>query len=155
MIDICKKEKIKYEDNALALISQASDGSMRDGLSLLDQALAYGNYNLTTKQIENMLGTIDINYSINLFVAIFNQDKEQLHEALKEVDELYPDYSSILNSMASLLQEIAFKQVTDKTDKTTNLDIIESIAMNQEPDLIQLLYQIALHQKGTWRLHQA
>lgn len=147
MIDICKKEKIKYEDNALGLISQASDGSMRDGLSLLDQALAYGDYNLTTEHIENMLGTIDINYSINLLVAIFNQDKEQLHEGLKEVDELYPDYSLILNSMASLLQEIAFKQVTDKTDKTINLDIIESIAMNQEPDLIQLLYQIAITSK--------
>ena len=76
MIDICKKEKIKYEDNALALISQASDGSMRDGLSLLDQALAYGDYNLSTEQIENMLGTIDINYTINLLVAIFNQDNE-------------------------------------------------------------------------------
>ena len=147
MVDICKKEKIEYEDNALTLISQASDGSMRDGLSLLDLALAYGDYNLSTEQIENMLGTIDINYTINLLVAIFNQDNEQLSEALKEVDELYPDYASILNSIASLLQEIAFKQVTDKTDKSNNLDIIESIAMNQDPDLIQLLYQIAITSK--------
>ena len=155
MIDICKKEKIKYEDNALGLISQASDGSMRDGLSLLDQALAYGDYNLTTEHIENMLGTIDINYSINLLVAIFNQDKEQLHEALKEVDELYPDYSLILNSMASLLQEIAFKQVTDKTDKTINFDIIETIAMNQAPDLIQLLYQLAITSKRAIEIYSS
>lgn len=147
MVDICKKEKIKYEDNALNLISQASDGSMRDGLSLLDQALAYGDYNLTTEQIESMLGTIDINYTINLLIAVFNQDKEQLHLALEEVDKLYPDYSSILNSIASLLQEIAFKQVTDKNDTTFNVDVIDSIANNQDQDLIQLLYQIAITSK--------
>ena len=95
MTEICKEEGIEFEDKAIDMISQASDGSMRDGLSLLDQALAYEDYNLTANQVSMMLGTIDSNFALNILAAVLSQDKSGLTEALDAVDQLYPDYSDL------------------------------------------------------------
>ena len=84
MTEICKEEGIEFEDKAIDMISQASDGSMRDGLSLLDQALAFEDYNLTADQVSTMLGTIDVNFALNILSSVLTQDKNNLIEKYSE-----------------------------------------------------------------------
>jgi len=148
--EICDQEKIQYEDRALELISEIADGSMRDGLSLLDQALAYEDYSLSTEQVSQMLGTIDNKYPQNILSAILSQDKDALLDSLNAVDELYPDYKSLLDTMASLTQSVAFLQVIGSRENVSSNDqaqFLENIATNYSPELIQLIYQISITAK--------
>jgi len=150
MTEICKEEGIEFEDKAIDMISNASDGSMRDGLSLLDQALAYEDYNLTANQVSTMLGTIDSNFAINILATVLSQDKKGLMEALNAVDQQYPDYSDVLDTIASLAQSIAFHQVIGSSEKTNfkeNDQLINKFAEEYSPELIQLIYQIAITSK--------
>jgi DNA polymerase-3 subunit gamma/tau len=150
MTEICKEEGIEFEDKAIDMISQAADGSMRDGLSLLDQALAFEDYNLTADQVSTMLGTIDVNFALNILSSVLTQDKNSLIEALDAVDQLYPDYSDLLDTIASLTQSIAFHQVIGSSEKTNSNDnnpIIGNFAETYSPELIQLIYQMAITSK--------
>ena len=150
MKNICDQENINYEERAIELISAMADGSMRDGLSLLDQALAYEDYNLTTEQVSSMLGTIDNKYPLNILQAILSQDKQILVETLEAVDELYPDYNGLLDTMASLTQSVAFLQIieTDQVvDNKGETQLLTTIADSYSPELIQLIYQMAITAK--------
>jgi DNA polymerase-3 subunit gamma/tau len=123
---------------------------MRDGLSLLDQALAFEDYNLTADQVSTMLGTIDVNFALNILSSVLTQDKNSLIEALDAVDQLYPDYSDLLDTIASLTQSIAFHQVIGSSEKTNSNDnnpLIENFAETYSPELIQLIYQMAITSK--------
>jgi len=150
MAEICDREEVTYEDTALDLISQTADGSMRDGLSLLDQALAYGDYSLTSDQAKLMLGTIDINDIVGLLSAVLNQDSVDLNQRLQDLDELYPNYNSLLDGMASFIQKIAFIQLSSDYTDNPNLDnakTLRDFAGSASPELIQLLYQISITSK--------
>ena len=74
MKEILDAEKIKYEEGALSIISKSADGSMRDALSLLDQALAYEDYELSENNVIDMLGLIDNKYALAIIQSILNQD---------------------------------------------------------------------------------
>ena len=148
--EICDQEKIQYEDRALELISEIADGSMRDGLSLLDQALAYEDYSLSTEQVSQMLGTIDNKYALNILSAVLSQDKDALLGSLNAVDDLYPDYKALLDTMASLTQSIAFLQVIGSREDLSSNDqaqFLENTASSYSPELIQLIYQISITAK--------
>ena len=73
MKEILDAEKIKYEEGALSIISKSADGSMRDALSLLDQALAYEDYELSENNVIDMLGLIDNKYALSIIQSILNQ----------------------------------------------------------------------------------
>ena len=150
MAEICDHEGATYEDQALDLICQSADGSMRDGLSLLDQALAYGDYSLAIDQVQLMLGTIDINDIVGLLAAVLNQDSVALNQGLIDIDKAYPNYKYLLDGMASFLQKIAFFQVSnDDIDNPNpeNTQTIKDFAESASPELIQLLYQISITSK--------
>ena len=151
MKEICEAEKdVDYEDNALMILSKAADGSMRDGLSLLDQALAFEDYSLTSNQVELMLGTIDVNNIFGLLTSIINQDPVTLNQGLKDLDDLYPDYKSLLDNMASILQQVAFLQITgnNKLNREQEMDkAVINFATEIQPEVIQLLYQITITSK--------
>ena len=151
MKEICDAEKdVDYEDNALTILSKTADGSMRDGLSLLDQALAFEDYSLTANQVELMLGTIDINNIFGLLTSIIDQDPVTLNQGLHDLDDLYPDYKSLLDNMASILQQIAFLQIigNNKLDSEQEVDkAVIDFATKIQPEVIQLLYQITITSK--------
>jgi len=151
MKEICDAEKdVDYEDNALTILSKTADGSMRDGLSLLDQALAFEDYSLTTNQVELMLGTIDVNNIFGLLTSIIDQDPVTLNQGLHDLDDLYPDYKSLLDNMASILQQIAFLQIigNNKLDSEQEVDkAVIDFATKIQPEVIQLLYQITITSK--------
>ena len=145
--NICDQEQVKYQDKAIELISKMADGSMRDGLSLLDQALAYEDYSLSTEQVSEMLGTIDNKYALNILSAVLSQDKDALVDSLNAVDELYPDYKGLLDTIASLTQSVAFMQVIGLRDNDSINDdneFLQEIASSFSSELIQLIYQISI-----------
>ena len=146
MKEILDAEKIKYEEGALSIISKSADGSMRDALSLLDQALAYEDYELSENNVIDMLGLIDNKYALSIVQSILNQDSDLLKEQLDGLDSKYPSYNDVLDNIASIAQEIAYLQVLDASKVDVQDEIIE-LSNNHSPELIQLIYQIAINSK--------
>lgn len=105
--NIALKENINYEEHALALLTKASEGSVRDALSLFDQAAAYSNYNVTSAHVQNMLGLVDRSYIFAIFEAIMRGDSQK---ALTIYNEQYENGAApiaILNGLAELTHKIS------------------------------------------------
>ena len=127
------------------------DGSMRDALSLLDQALAYEDYELSENNVIDMLGLIDNKYALSIVQSILNQDSELLKEQLDGLDSKDPIVNDVSDNIASIAQEIAYLQVLDASKVDVQDEIIE-LSNNHSPELIQLIYQIAINSKNLLRL---
>ena len=146
MKDILDAEEIEYEEGALSIISKSADGSMRDALSLLDQALAYENYKLSEANIIDMLGLIDNKFALSIVQSILNQDPEMLKDHLELLDSKYPNYSDVLDSIASITQEMAYLQILDASKVDAQTELVD-LSSSHSPELIQLIYQIAINSK--------
>jgi DNA polymerase-3 subunit gamma/tau len=152
---ICEAEKIDVEPAALNLIARAADGSLRDALSLLDQAIAYCGGKVEELPVAKMLGTIDRDHVIRLLTLLGAQDAAGIIDALASIDEQFPDYSRLLEDIARVLQRIAVYQVvgpTDSEDEVSDEQLAELSAVLPAAD-VQLFYQIAL--MGRRDLHLA
>ncbi|MDH5629876.1 MAG: DNA polymerase III subunit gamma/tau [Gammaproteobacteria bacterium] len=137
---ILKDESITFEEAALEIISKAADGSMRDALSLLDQAIAFCNQDIKADQVAEMLGAIDKKYVYQLFEALISSDVELLMEKIRHIAEYTPDYNELLIEWLSLLHEIAVYQATQSSDDK----MIVSLAGQITPADLQLFYQLSL-----------
>jgi DNA polymerase III subunit gamma/tau len=104
---ILEAEGVDYEPAALALLARAADGSMRDGLSLLDQMLAFGGGTAREAEARAMLGTIDRGHVLRLLDRLVEGDAAGLMAAVAAMDELSPDYAQVLEELAGLLQKVA------------------------------------------------
>jgi len=143
---ILQQEQIAFEPPALHLLAQAADGSLRDALSLLDQAIAYGGGGLSLADVSVMLGTLDQNVVLNLLNALAAQNAVALLKQVAQLAEQNPDFSTILADMLSLLQKIALTQaVPNSLDLQQNhASEIQALAQQLNPEDVQLFYQIAL-----------
>ncbi|MBP6583294.1 MAG: DNA polymerase III subunit gamma/tau, partial [Chromatiaceae bacterium] len=139
-------EGLPYEDQALALLARAADGSMRDGLSLLDQAIAFGGGRVGADDIRAMLGTVGRDMSLNLLSALASRDGARLLAEVGRIHELTPDFGGLLQELLGFLHRIAlFQQVpatlpADDPERET----LEALARVLAPEDLQLFYQIAL-----------
>ena len=152
---ICGEEKIEFEPAALALIARAADGSMRDALSLLDQAIAYCGGKIEEAATATMLGTIDRDHVMRLMKLLAAGDAKGIIEAIREIDEQFPDYSRLLDDIARDLQRIAVFQVVgtcDSEDELSEKEIAELAEVMPIAD-VQLFYQTAI--MGRRDLHLA
>ncbi len=143
---ICEAEKIETDGASTALIARAADGSLRDALSLLDQAIAYCGGKLDEKQVATMLGTIDRAHVGRLVRLLAAQDAAGVIAALREIDEQFPDYARLLEDLARVLQRVAVYQVVgsiDDDDEITDAEL-EEFASSLAPADVQLFYQVAL-----------
>jgi DNA polymerase-3 subunit gamma/tau len=140
------KEGIAWEGPALMLIARAGDGSMRDALSLLDQAIAFGGGRVELKDVSDMLGTIDQHHVLRLLDALARGDAGEVLGGVTELAQLAPDYGAILAELISLLQRVAIAQVVPEhpLDGATEPDEIRRLAQRLSPEDVQLFYQIAL-----------
>ena len=143
---ICGEENVKADASALALIARAADGSLRDALSLLDQAIAYCAGDVSNDSVATMLGTIDRQYVSRILKLLALGDAPGILAAIREIDEQFPDYSRLLDDMAVLLQRIAVYQVVGAADAEDEDDEGELAAFAGEisAEDVQLFYQIAL-----------
>lgn len=144
--EICVAEEIKAEGAALAMLARAADGSLRDALSLLDQAIAYCGGAVTEAPVATMLGTIDRNHVAKLLDLLATDDAPGIVATMKEIDEQFPDYTRLLEDLARALQQIAVFQVVGSIDSDDEMDPtkLEALANAIPAADVQLFYQTAL-----------
>jgi DNA polymerase-3 subunit gamma/tau len=142
---ILREEHIKAESGALKLLSRAADGSMRDGLSLLDQAIVYGNGAVNTDSVNTMLGTVAQQPVEKLLSALAEGDAAALLEHIDSIAQLSPDFSDVLQQMLQILHRIALlQQIPGIADPDFDADMIAALADKLSPEDVQLYYQIGL-----------
>ncbi len=143
---ILAQENIEHQEAALRLLAKAADGSMRDALSLLDQAIAYGAGRLTTDDVSAMLGTIDRGTVVELLNALAAQDAQALLSHTAHIAENNPDFAQVLAEFAALLQKMALVQIVPDTAESfpEEADSLKALARTLSPEDVQLYYQIAL-----------
>ncbi|MFO7762354.1 MAG: DNA polymerase III subunit gamma/tau [Wenzhouxiangellaceae bacterium] len=143
---ILGREELEYDDAALALLARAADGSMRDALSLLDQALAAGSGKLEHAPVEDMLGTVEQRHLNTVVEALIESDARAALAAVAEVFSLARDLSRLLADLAEMLHRIALiQQVPDyRDDSRTDWDNLVDYAARLDPEDVQLYYQIAV-----------
>jgi DNA polymerase-3 subunit gamma/tau len=143
---ICRAEGIEAQPGALERLARAGAGSMRDALSLLDQALAYGNGRLTDTDVAQMLGSLDRSRVLGLLDCLAGGDAGEVLRAVRELDELSPDYEDVLSSLAGHLEKVAVVQLAGPEAAGDDEDgaALQGLAARLAPELVQLMYQIAV-----------
>lgn len=143
---ICGEESIEFEPAALVMLARAADGSMRDALSLLDQAIAYCGGKIEEAPTARMLGTIDRDYVTRLLRLLAASDGKGILDAISEIDEQLPDYSRLLEDFARDLQRVAVFQVVGTCDSEDGLSEEDTAALAEAMPIadVQLFYQIAI-----------
>ena len=143
---LTEQEKIAAEGPALNLLAGAADGSMRDGLSLLDQAIGYGGGSIQQESIESMLGSISRDYLVRLFDALARQSASELLQEARLIIEHNPDYQRVCAEMIALLQQLAVYQSDSNLviDDDLGEDLLQKYSSVWSAEEIQLYYQILL-----------
>jgi DNA polymerase-3 subunit gamma/tau len=139
---ICTEENISFEIEALQYLAQAADGSMRDALSLLDQAIAFCSGKITTKETQQMLGCIEQDTLLRLLEALAAQDGMRLLAEINQLAEFAADFNQALEDLLSLLHQINLIQVLGNGDQTD--ERLSTLAKQFSTEDVQLYYQIAL-----------
>jgi DNA polymerase III subunit gamma/tau len=139
-------EKVESEIGALRVLAKAAQGSMRDALSLTDQAIAYAAGTVTQASVRNMLGTLDDAYLIQVLDALANKNGSALVAVAQEMGERSMSFSLALQDLASLLQKIASAQVVPESvlDDWPEAAEIRRLATIFTKEEAQLFYQIAI-----------
>lgn len=143
---VLSKELVPFDAAALWLLARSADGSMRDALSLTDQAISFGNGKVAEIDVMSMLGTIDQRLIQQIIEAFIAEDGATLLTCVAQFAEQSPDYSSALSELLSLLHRIAIAQALPEAldnsygDKAQILDY----ALKLAPEDVQLFYQTAL-----------
>jgi DNA polymerase III subunit gamma/tau len=145
MEKILEQEKIQAEPAALQEIARAADGSMRDALSLLDQAIAFaGGGSLSAAQAEEMLGTSGRRVLAALLEQLAAGDAQGLTESFRQLEMLAPDYAALINDLSATLQRIAVLQLLPAAQTADDDPALLALAARLAPEDVQLYYQIAV-----------
>ena len=144
---VLERESVTAETAAVKAIARAADGSMRDALSLLDQAIAFGGGTLRAEEVAGMLGTIDGEHVFNLLRALSESDGGALLRAVQSLSEQAPDYNAVLGDLITRLQHIAVAQLAPDAvpEDWEDRETIEALTGVFPPEETQLIYQIALN----------
>ena len=140
---ILREEKIESDAASRHLIAIAADGSLRDALSLLDQAISYGAGGLQETQVRAMLGTIDSIELMTLLEALITADPGAVLRQVARMAEHYPDYDAVLVELLALLQQIAVCQVFPEAGADAD-PALRGMALRISREDVQLYYQIGL-----------
>lgn len=145
---ILEQEQIQFESEALTQVARAADGSMRDALSLLDQAIAFGGGEVSSDTVFQMLGSISQRQLTLLLQALQQQDGKALLAQSAELAALGRDFGVVFDSLLAALQQIATLQlIPDMEAPETASAELSELAAQFDAETVQLLYQIALHGK--------
>lgn len=138
---ICEKEGINSDDESLSLVAKSAEGSVRDGLTLLDQAIAHGNGKLAAEDVKKLLGTIDDSLIYELLDSITDGRKEDAFKTLNNIEKLNPDYEALLKDLISNIHEVSLHQVLENSNK----EPVSKIASKMDEQYCQLIYEIGLN----------
>lgn len=147
---ILHEENVPFQLPALRLLAQAAAGSMRDALSLTDQAIAYSAGNLNTEAVQGMLGTIDQGHLVQLLQALSAGNAEQVLNVANQLSSRGFSYSGALADLAVLLSRVAIEQRVPGALPADDplVDDIRSLAALMHADQIQLFYSVAVHSRN-------
>jgi len=140
------QESIAADEPALWQLGHAADGSMRDALSLTDQAISFGNGEVRDEPVRSMLGAIDQKEVYDLLDAITREDGASMLAKVAELSEFAPDYAALLDDMMAVLHRIAIADAApDAVDNAQgDRELILEAASRMPAEHVQLLYQIGL-----------
>lgn len=152
--NILQQEQVPFEESALALIAKSADGSARDALSLLDQAIAYGAGKVEFLPVQTMLGLVDQQYVLRILQALAEDSPQLIKEVMQDLSLMGVDYDALLASLSESLHEISYFQMFGES---VNLDsfpveIVQALAQALNAERIQTLYQISLLTKQDMQL---
>lgn len=155
LASILDQESIEYDEPAIRLIARGAEGSMRDALSLLDQAIAFGGGKVGDADVRHMLGTIETSHIYDLIAQIHAQDARAVFETVGRLDERSPKYIDVLAEMISVLHHIALEQQVagSMTEEWDDPEKIQSFAQAVSPQDIQLYYQTALQGRNDLKMN--
>jgi DNA polymerase-3 subunit gamma/tau len=145
--NILGQEEVTFEQPALRLLAQGAHGSMRDALSLTDQAIAYAAGQVTLEAVQGMLGALDQSYLVRLLDALVKQDGADLMAVADEMASRSLSYNGALQDLGTLLHRIALAQTVPAAvpEDLPELADIQRLALEFDPQEVQLYYQIAVH----------
>ena len=137
---ILNAEKIPYESTALDKLAKAAQGSIRDSLSLTDQAIALSNADITLDVVSNMLGLLDDNQPVEIVYALQQGNGEALMKAVQSVAEKGADWDELLVEVGETLHQIAMQQLLPNNINEESR--IGFLAKHTSPEDVQFFYQI-------------
>jgi DNA polymerase-3 subunit gamma/tau len=149
LVRIMQAEQLPFELEALELLAKYAKGSMRDGLSLTDQAIAQSGQNVTLDIVQQMMGTVDISWSQNILAAILNNDADGLVSEFSRLTKQNPDIEKVLDDLLSVCHQIALTQIMPNAAQLNyNIsEFIKTVATKLTPQEVQVYYQILLQGK--------
>lgn len=144
--EILDKEGIRYEQSALWPLGRSADGSMRDALSLTDQAIAFCNESVTEQGVSAMLGTMDRGQILKVVSALASGDASNVLNAVTVLAEHGPDFVAVLNDMLSVLHRVAIAQALPEAvdNGQGDRETVLSLARQMTAEDVQLYYQSGL-----------
>ena len=143
---VLTKEMVPYDDAGLWLLARSADGSMRDALSLTDQAISFGGGKVGEMDVSSMLGTIDHQLVQAIIEALVKSDGKSILQAVAQFSEHAPDYSAALADLLTLLHRIAIAQALPEAldNSFGDREQVLQFAMQLPAEDVQLFYQTAL-----------
>jgi DNA polymerase III subunit gamma/tau len=147
---VLEAEGIDFEESALWLLGRAADGSMRDAMSLTDQAIAFGQGQVRHADVAAMLGTLDHRHVLALIEALADIDAPRLLAEVSQLAEQGPDFAAVLDDMTAVLHRLAVAQmVPDAVDNGHgDREAILALASRFTAEDVQLYYQIGVQGRG-------
>ncbi|WP_419810387.1 DNA polymerase III subunit gamma/tau [Bacterioplanoides sp.] len=150
LAQVLDAEKLSYEEPALWQLGRAAQGSMRDALSLTDQAIAYGEGQVGEEQVNAMLGTMDRGRLFKLAEVMARANAAEVLTEVAAMAEHGPDYDEVLQGLLAIWHRASLAQVVPDAIENTqgDRDAILKLSVNMQPEDLQLYYQIALQGRG-------
>lgn len=147
---VLTEEQVPCEEAGLWALARAADGSMRDALSLTDQAIAHGDGKLTEAEVSTMLGTIDLTAIADIARALVNNDGTEVLAVVQKMSEHAPDYNAALADLLSVWHRVAIAQtVPDALDnRHGDYQLIQELSKALSKEDVQLFYQTVLLGRG-------
>ncbi|MCC4602485.1 DNA polymerase III subunit gamma/tau [Xanthomonas campestris pv. badrii] len=145
MTRILAAEQIESDPSAIVQLSKAADGSLRDGLSLLDQAIAYAGGALREDVVRTMLGTVDRTQVGAMLQSLADGDGAQLLKVVAALAEFSPDWSGVLEALAEALHRVQVQQLVPSVAFVGDGIDPTPFAAQLRPEVVQLWYQMALN----------
>ncbi|TMO75655.1 AAA family ATPase [Pseudoalteromonas sp. S3785] len=146
---VLTQEQLNFDKDSLNIIAKAADGSMRDALSLTDQAIAQTNGDINNQAVQAMLGLMDTHYSQSLLAALLAQDGGALMDEIAQVASRNPNYIALLDDLIALTHLIQLTQLVPQAAQLDdkNADYISHVAQHTQAQQVQVYYQLLLNGK--------
>ena len=147
LANVLAEEGVSHEEGALRLLARGAAGSMRDALSLTDQAIAFGSGRLKEEEVRDMLGTVDRGRVLNLVECVIANDAEGMRSAVDRIAEHAPDYSAALEELITIFHQLTVLQLVPESVDGAWSDTarMRQLAKDLSLDDTQLCYQFAVN----------